>query len=211
MKRAWADRIEERLRRLEGEKRKPPQDYSPRAALEDERTRRAVDRAARRRVTTFLGEAAGAAAAAVATHEADAAGAHAASAISFTPTGGLAADDVQEAIAELDTEKAAVSHEHGAGDITSGVISNDRFSAYGDLVAETKIGTGAAQVAAGDHNHDAAYEPIMTAQAWTLSNDTTQRTLDVSTLTNDAPSVTLLGNLLVTLLRDFNANRRPDF
>jgi hypothetical protein len=38
-------------------------------------------------------------------HTGDATDAHDASAISFTPTGGLAADDVQEALEELDTEK----------------------------------------------------------------------------------------------------------
>lgn len=59
----WADRVEAGLRVSEREKRKPPDDYAARARREDERTRRAVDRAARRRVTTFLGDQAGAAAA----------------------------------------------------------------------------------------------------------------------------------------------------
>lgn len=40
-----------------------------------------------------------------------------------------------------------------AGDIGAGQISTDRFSAYADLTAESKIGTGAAQVAAGNHAH----------------------------------------------------------
>lgn len=40
--------------------------------------------------------------------------------------------------------------------IDSGTLSLDRFSAYDDLATESKIGTGAAQVAAGDHIH-AAY------------------------------------------------------
>lgn len=48
---------------------------------------------------------------------------------------------------------AAASHNHSATDITSGTLSTDRFSAYSDLTAESKIGTGAAQVAAGDHTH----------------------------------------------------------
>ncbi len=40
-----------------------------------------------------------------------------------------------------------------AGDIGSGLISTDRFSAYADLVAESKIGPGSAQVALGAHTH----------------------------------------------------------
>ncbi len=40
-----------------------------------------------------------------------------------------------------------------ASNISSGTLSTDRFSAYADLGAEGKIGTGATQVAAGDHTH----------------------------------------------------------
>ncbi len=40
-----------------------------------------------------------------------------------------------------------------ATNVSSGTLSTDRFSAYADLVAESKIGTGAAQVAQGDHTH----------------------------------------------------------
>jgi hypothetical protein len=43
-----------------------------------------------------------------------------------------------------------------AGNLT-GTISPARFSAYGDLVTELKIGTASSQVAAGDHDHDARY------------------------------------------------------
>jgi hypothetical protein len=45
------------------------------------------------------------------------------------------------------------THSHSASDITSGTLSTDRFSAYADLVAENKIGTGSGQVAAGNHGH----------------------------------------------------------
>lgn len=50
----------------------------------------------------------------LATHLADSSDAHDASAISFTPTGGIAAVDVQAALVELDTEKAASGHTHTA-------------------------------------------------------------------------------------------------
>lgn len=73
-------------------------------------------------------------------------------------------DDRYYTESEVDTllsGKAATSHTHSATDITSGTLSTDRFSAYDDLTAESRIGTGAAQVAAGDHNHDAAYAAIV--------------------------------------------------
>lgn len=51
-------------------------------------------------------------------HPNDDSGAHAASAISNTPAGNIAATTVQAAINELDTEKAAASHTHTASHIT---------------------------------------------------------------------------------------------
>jgi hypothetical protein len=55
------------------------------------------------------------------------------------------------------TEFAAAIHEHDAGDITSGGLSTDRYSAYHDLNVEGKIGPGIDQVAGGDHDHDGRY------------------------------------------------------
>ena len=57
-------------------------------------------------------------------HITDTTAAHAASAISMNPTGGIGSTDVQAAIAELDTEKAPAakgvtngdSHDHNGGD-----------------------------------------------------------------------------------------------
>ncbi|HNR31496.1 MAG TPA: hypothetical protein PKI11_11460 [Candidatus Hydrogenedentes bacterium] len=48
---------------------------------------------------------------------------------------------------------ALLDHNHSAAQITSGTLSTDRYSAYSDLSAESKIGAGAAQVAAGNHSH----------------------------------------------------------
>ena len=42
-------------------------------------------------------------------------------------------------------------------ELTSGTLDNERFSAYDDLNAEGKVGTGADQVAEGDHDHDDDY------------------------------------------------------
>lgn len=49
-------------------------------------------------------------------------------------------------------------HSHSGSDITSGTISTDRFSAYSDLSAESKIGSGSTQVASGNHTH--SYAPV---------------------------------------------------
>lgn len=54
--------------------------------------------------------------------------------------------------------KAAASHNHSASDITSGTLSTDRYSAYADLTAESKVGTGSDQVAAGNHGHSGIEE-----------------------------------------------------
>lgn len=58
------------------------------------------------------------------------------------------------------------AHSHNATDITSGTLSTSRFSAYSDLQAEAKIGTGSTQVATGDHAH-AQY---LTTEADTLQS-----------------------------------------
>jgi len=52
---------------------------------------------------------------------------HAASVITVTPSGGIAATNAQAALEELDAEKAAASHVHAATDITSGTLDGDRL------------------------------------------------------------------------------------
>jgi hypothetical protein len=49
------------------------------------------------------------------------------------------------------------SYYQNASNINIGTLGTNYFSAYADLVAESKIGTGSGQVAAGDHNHDNRY------------------------------------------------------
>lgn len=56
------------------------------------------------------------------------------------------------------TQLAPAGGSTDATDLTSGVLSTDLFSAYDDLVAESKIGTGAAQVSAGNHTHPGGSE-----------------------------------------------------
>jgi len=65
--------------------------------------------------------------------------------------------------------------------IQGGTVNNDSFSAYSDLTAESKIGTGATQVAAGNHAHafsaitgsvtDAQVPNDITITGGTVNND----------------------------------------
>lgn len=71
-------------------------------------------------------------------HVNDAGDAHDASAISFAPAGGVAATDVQAAIAELDSEKAAAAHTHAyAPDSVDYLVG----TASGGLSGEIVVGT----------------------------------------------------------------------
>ncbi len=70
----------------------------------------------------------------VATHEGDVSAAHAASAVAFTPTGTIAATDVQAALAEVDSEKSATGHNHSGTYVPLSVVD-----AAGDLI----VGSGA--------------------------------------------------------------------
>jgi hypothetical protein len=51
---------------------------------------------------------------------------------------------------------AAASHTHDAGAVTSGTLAFDRYSAYGDLANDGRIGAAAGMVAAGLHTHTGA-------------------------------------------------------
>lgn len=63
------------------------------------------------------------------------------------------ADNTAQLGGELPSAFATATHTHDASHINAGTLSTDRYSAYTDLGAESKIGAGAAQVAAGDHRH----------------------------------------------------------
>lgn len=60
--------------------------------------------------------------------------------VEFTPAGGLAADDVQEALEELDTEKAPLVHGHAATEITNtpagGISATNVQTALNELDTE---------------------------------------------------------------------------
>lgn len=68
------------------------------------------------------------AASALSAHLTDTTDAHDASAISSVAAGNLAATDVQAALNELDTEKAAATHAHAGEDITSGTVADARIA-----------------------------------------------------------------------------------
>ena len=61
--------------------------------------------------------------------------------------------------AQFGTDSDKLDGQHGsyyqnASNINAGTLPTDRFSAYADLEAESKIGTGATQVAGGTHTHE---------------------------------------------------------
>jgi trimeric autotransporter adhesin len=68
------------------------------------------------------------AAAALSAHLTDTGDAHDASAISSVAAGNLSSTDVQAALNELDTEKAAATHAHAGEDITSGTVADARIA-----------------------------------------------------------------------------------
>lgn len=71
------------------------------------------------------------------THPSQSVAAHAASAISFTPTGNIASTDVQAALAELDSEKVSAGHTHSATAITftptGNILSTNVSAALAEL------------------------------------------------------------------------------
>lgn len=71
-------------------------------------------------------------------HLSDPGAAHAASAISIVPAGGIAATDVQAALAELDSEKAATGHNHDASyvPLSRSLTAGNGLSGGGDLSSD---------------------------------------------------------------------------
>lgn len=72
-------------------------------------------------------------------------------------------------IASALSGKADASHNHAGEDITSGTVADARIAStiardaeitYETLNSNGDVGTGAGQLAIGDHNHDATYETI---------------------------------------------------
>jgi len=76
--------------------------------------------------------------AALGSHIADPSAAHPASAISVAPSGGIAATDVQAALAELDAEKSATGHHHDASYVPLArlLTAGNGLSGGGDLSAD---------------------------------------------------------------------------
>ena len=95
-----------------------------------------------------------AAAAAVTAHEADSSAVHAASAISNTPAGNIAATDVQAALNELDTEKLALAGGTMTGNLTlAGAPSSSLHAAtkaYVDAAVPVLAASGVTFTPAGD-------------------------------------------------------------
>jgi hypothetical protein len=82
---------------------------------------------------------------------ASAGGSSSADDITFTPAGSIAATDVQAAIQELDSEKAATSHVHDGADITTGTVADARIAST--IARDSEV---TAAVAAEATSRDAA-------------------------------------------------------
>lgn len=65
-----------------------------------------------------------------------------------------------------DTAAHSLDKTIDAGELVIGTLPNDRYSAYSDLVAEGKIGTGGDQVAQGDHTHNFGEFAVRQDDSW---------------------------------------------
>jgi hypothetical protein len=81
-----------------------------------------------------------------------------------------------------------------ASDLTSGTLSTDRFSAYADLTAESKIGTGAAQVAAGDHGHAQLHDAVTVTDTSSINLTLTGQALSAETIFGSTSGTVCQGN-----------------
>jgi len=111
-----------------------------------------------------------------------------ASSIVNTPAGNIAATDVQTALNELDTEKAAVVHVHAGTDITSGVvaIANGGTGQATAALAFTALKQAASDTATGVVELSTAAEaPDRTKTAVVLTPATLR---DALVAQNDAPT-----------------------
>lgn len=73
--------------------------------------------------------------------------------VRFTPAGNIAATDVQAALQELDTEKAAASHTHDASAVISGTFADARISQSSVTQHQAALSITESQIS--DLSHDA--------------------------------------------------------
>lgn len=134
---------------------------------------------------------------AVAAHTGDAVDAHDASAISNVPAGSIAATDVQAALNELDSEKAAVAHTHAASAITNtpagGIAAVTVQAAIDELDSEKQPLDGTLTALAG-----------MTIAADSLSIGTGADAFTQTTFAaNTFPAKASTGSLVAKSITDF--------
>jgi uncharacterized protein YdbL (DUF1318 family) len=76
----------------------------------------------------------------------------------------------------------------------TGTVNNARFSAYSDLSAESKVGTGAAQVAAGNHGHSNATTGV--AGYMSAADKTKLNGIETAADVTDATNVAAAGAIM---------------
>ena len=118
--------------------------------------------------------------------------------VPFSPTGGIAATNVQAALAELDTEKAAASHNHDGVYVPVGatyaataisfaptgtIAATDVQAAIAELDSETQTALGGKSPTS--HNHTGVYEPADATILKSAAIGTTVQGYDVDTAKTD--------------------------
>lgn len=116
---------------------------------------------------------------------ADGIGSDTATDVPVTPAGGIAATNVQAALEELDSEKAASSHAHAGEDVTSGTVADARIAA---TIARDS------EVAAGYQPLDANLTALAAATSTGVLVQTGAETYTVRTITGDSEITVANGN-----------------
>lgn len=98
------------------------------------------------------------------------------------------------AASDITSGLAAVATSGSASDIGTGTLSPDRFSAHADLVAEAKIGTGAAQVAAGDHTHAQLHDAVTVSDTSSIDLTLTGQAISAAAIFGSTSGTVCQGN-----------------
>lgn len=134
-------------------------------------------------------------------HISDTSAAHAASAVSFTPNGSIAATDVQAAIQEVRDEAGGTPALNGISDVTITSVADNEVLAYDNGTSEWINQTAAeAGLAAAGHDHSGTYQPLdadLTAVAALTTPDLsiTGAAQKASNLSDLASAATAFGNI----------------
>lgn len=104
--------------------------------------------------------------------------------VPFTPAGNLSSTNVQDALEELDAEKAAVSHSHSGADITSGTVAEARIDAA--IARDSEVSAAISALSS-------VYQPLDSDLTAIAALSTTSFGRDLLTLANAAALLSAAG------------------